>query len=231
MRSDRRQMRVPRVLLAISTMLVWISQPGSALAECANPPSLEEALRAAPVAFVGEVTSAGVNADEATISVQWIWKGPDLPKELALRTPSTPAASGETGFRFRAGTTYIVLLEDTNGPYEVGECSGTRRYRGDGQVIPSELQLAAGASAGRAPGAPTEGAVADGGIGWAYIAVGAVLMIALMALAVRAYLRKRRSRPASDFLKRRIPAADGVMSSRRTSGDRQMQRLRRRSKN
>jgi hypothetical protein len=213
-------------------MLVWTaSHTGAAFAECTDPPPLEDALRESPIAIIGEVTAAGLDADEATISVQWIWKGPDLPEELVLQTPSTPTLSGEVGFRFRAGTTYIIFLQDTTGPYEVGECSGTRRYRSDGQAIPPELQLAAGATAGRAPGAPADGAIADeGGIGLTYIAPAAVLAIGLMALAATAYRRKRRARPSSDLLKRRIPAVDGVMSSRRTSGDRRMQRLRRRNK-
>lgn len=219
-------MGIRRALLAIAAMLVSISQPSAALAECADLPSLEDALRAAPVAFVGEVTSAGLDTDEAVVSVQWIWKGPDLSPVITLQTPNEPTLSGEPGFRFRAGTRYIVFLDDTDRPYEVSECSGTRRYRGDGQAIPADLQLVAGAAEGRAPGASVGDATASGGIGWAYIAIGMILVVASIALAVRAYVRSRRSRPASERLKRRIPAVSSLLSSRRTAGDRRTERLR-----
>lgn len=228
--SDRPEMEAPRVLMTLATTAVLVLQPSAAQAECANPPDLEEALRRAPAAFVGEVTQAGLDSDETTVEVQWIWKGPDLPETLVLQTPSGSTTTGEAAFRFRAGTTYIVLLEDTTGPLAVGECSGTRRYRGGGEEIPSEFQLAAGATMGRAPGAPTNGDNSAGDIGWSYLAVASMLLVAALTLVVRAYLRKRRSRPASTRLKRRIPAVNGLLSSRRTSGNRRMQRLKGRNR-
>jgi hypothetical protein len=132
-------------------MGLWAYASGSARADCADPPTLEDAIAGAESVFVGEVIAAGFESDQATLSVQWIWKGPDLNSQLTVSTP--PAANGGVpGYRFREGSTYIVIIEQRTNPIVIGECSGTRVYRGDGEAIPADLQEATGRATGRVPG-------------------------------------------------------------------------------
>ena len=112
---------------------------------------LEDAIAGAASVLVADVTAAGFESEEATLSVQWIWKGSDPGAELTVSTP--PAGNGdEPGFRFREGSRYIVIIEERTDPIVIGECSGTRVYRGDGQAIPADLQDATGRATGRLPG-------------------------------------------------------------------------------
>ncbi|MFW2383777.1 MAG: hypothetical protein ACN4GZ_18645 [Acidimicrobiales bacterium] len=200
---------------------------GIAVAQCASTPSLETALSDTTVAFVGEVIESPFGSDEAVIRVDWIWKGGDLADEVVVRAP------GGSGVSFRIGVNYIVIPENARAPYELDECSATRIYRADGEVIPEDWLPAVGSVSGlaRQPGHSTE---PTGSAGNAWLPIGAIAaMIGLVAIAVYWFRSTRRDRPLSSTGTvsgakrgswRRI---GGPRSWSARSGDRQLKRMRR----
>jgi hypothetical protein len=220
-----RKRRILLVLAILSLLLVW---PAVLVrAECASPPSLEAALEDAPGAFIGEVSEARFDSDQATIRVLWIWKGRDLPEEIVVQTPIEVTSSGESSFRFRGGATYVVLMQDDVAPFTVDECSGTRIYRADGEAIPSDLQVAAGAAMGHRPG-DTNAGVSGNAKGAGYWPL-VVLVTGLAGLVAIGSYRLRRRSVAIKGGRHRVRRLGGF-SSRGRSGGSQLGRLRSRRK-
>ncbi len=220
------KIRVPLVLATLGILLCW---PAAAVrADCASLPSLEVALEDASGAFIGDVTEARFDSDQATIRVLWIWKGRDLPAEIVVQTPSGVTSSGDSAYRFRAGATYIVMMQDTVAPLTIDECSGTRMYRADGEAIPPDLQVAAGASIGHRPGGSGAAASSDATDTSVLPLVGLVAGLAGLVTIV-AYLVLPQP-VAVEGGRRRVRNMGGLMSSRGRSGRSQLGRLRSRGK-
>lgn len=221
-------MKLSRLLGVIVVAAGFLVVPaGIVLAECATTPSLETALSETTVAFIGEVTEAQFGSDEAVVRVQWIWKGGDLAEEVVVRAP------GDSGVSFRSGVNYIVIPENARAPYELAECSGTRIYRADGEVIPEDLQTAVGSVSGlaRRPGQSTESSETTGS---AWVLIGALAgIVGLGAVSVYWFKSTRSDRPLSSTGKvsgarrgswRRI---GGPLSWSARSGARQLKKMRR----
>lgn len=219
------KVRILLVLAVLSVLLVWPS--GSVRAECASLPSLEAALEDAPGAFIGEVSEARFDLDQATIRVLWIWKGRDLPKEIVVQTPFEVTSSGESGFRFRAGATYIVMMQDSVAPFTVNECSGTRMYRADGEAIPSDFWAAVGAEMGHRPGdKPARASENAKGAGYSPLVVVVTGFAGLIAVAS---YRLRGQSVATKGKLQKVRRLNGLSSTGR-SGRSQLGRIRRRGK-
>ena len=210
------------VAFLLLTIGVWMHAPDQAYADCAAPPALEDAIADAVSVFVAEVTSAGFESEEATLSVQWIWKGPDPGAELTVSTPLS--GGGEPGFRFRDGSTYIVVIEERTDPIVVGECSGTRVYRGDGQLIPADIRDATGLTTARIPGELARQDETDPRSQDRTRAVWIGILAAVGMVLVTIMGFQSRSAEDEQGGKKRVRG----FLSRGRSGDRQLGRLRRR---
>jgi len=194
---------------------------GTAAATCTAPPDLANAIEEASSVFVGEVTEASFDSEEATLSVMWIWKGPDLSPELTVVTPLSNDG-GEAGFRFRQGSTYIVVVRQFGDPIVIGECSGTTVYREEGQQVPEELQEAVGGSVGRLPGEsarenePDPRAAARTRAVW----IGILAAVGMILVVVMQFQSR-----SDDDDQRRKPRLRGLFSRGR-SGNRLLDKLR-----
>ena len=217
-------MRKNRAVVVLALVGVMLLHAGGAGADCAAPPPLDDALEAASIAFIGKVSEAAFESGQATLQVQWIWKGGELPAEVVVKTP--PGTDGNPGYRFREGSTYIVIPQNAGVPLIVDPCSGTRSYRADGQDIPSDLQEAVGASSGWAPGSAASGGPADGDdVSTLPLIIALLAIIASATIGLSLY---RSRHDAATESRRRFRGLSGLLSSGGRSGKDQVGRLRRR---
>lgn len=234
--------RVTRASILLSAIAFVLLPSDVAVAQCATPPSLEDALAEASVAFIAQVETGGFDSIETTLRVLWIWKGGDLPSSVAIRADQGGTSADSSGFRFSPGATYIVIPENTAPPFVVGECSGTRRYRAEGDVVPAELQTAVGASRGRIPGQPLNGVSDDAGsdsrlpLVWSAFAF-VMLVGGGMYLVARRAKRSVESagdttpdRRMSRVSRRRPKRSRSPLRSSGSSGQRRLARLRSKAK-
>ena len=115
-------------LLAIGAF--GVMGTGGAQASCAQMPSLQDAVATAPLVFVGTVVSTSDGDRVARVSVESIWKGPDLPAYVDVH--GSPAAGGGTATsvdrRFRVGERDLFVLFSDRPPYQDNSCSATQPY-------------------------------------------------------------------------------------------------------
>ena len=100
-----------RALVALSIVATpaLFAAPSVALADCMAPPAFEEAVKTADIALVGTVTET-VNGNRwATISVEEIWRGPDLPATLLLKGGPDANAASSVDRSFEVGLRYVFF--------------------------------------------------------------------------------------------------------------------------
>ncbi len=132
--------RVASMFLVVlaSTLL----SSGAALASCAEPPPLEEALGAAETVFVGTVTGVRFDGRVASFEVEDVWKG-DLggsavvnggPSLAELEASAAQGQSVHTSVdrSYEPGRRYLVLSYRSDaGVLADNACSSTRIYTAD----------------------------------------------------------------------------------------------------
>ncbi|MHB8510381.1 MAG: hypothetical protein ACYDGR_17330 [Candidatus Dormibacteria bacterium] len=115
-----------------------------ALASCVGVPvSIGEAIRTAPVVFVGSVTSTTDSGRTATVHVDELWRGPTLPAEVTLHgSPGASAAATSVDRHYVNGGRYLFVPASGNGPgFDDNACSQTREFGPDLVVYrPAEAQ-------------------------------------------------------------------------------------------
>ncbi len=93
-------------MLAATAML---GAPSLAFADCMAPPPIEEAVKTADIVLVGTVTEASNGNRWATVTVQEIWRGPDLPATLLIKGGPDANAASSVDRSFEAGQRYILF--------------------------------------------------------------------------------------------------------------------------
>ena len=73
-RSRRLALLIPAAVFALS-----LAAPGAVLADCMAPPPIEEAVTQNEIVFIGTVVAIGDQGRRATVEVDEVWRGPDLP--------------------------------------------------------------------------------------------------------------------------------------------------------
>jgi hypothetical protein len=137
------------VLLAIGAF--GVMGTGGAQASCAQMPSLQDAAAKAPLVFVGTVVSTSDGDRVARVSVESIWKGPDLPAYVDVHGSPASGFGAATSVdrRFRAGERDLFVLFSDRPPYQDNSCSATQPYTaGLGALAPDDARPAAPPTAG-----------------------------------------------------------------------------------
>jgi hypothetical protein len=119
------------VLAALAAAIAVPLSSTAALASCALPPGQGAgSFAAAPVVFVGTVTSTGNRDREATVKVESIWRGPDMPASVTV--VGTPASGWNAGTSidrtFKAGERYLFVPTNTSSPFQDNSCTATQPY-------------------------------------------------------------------------------------------------------
>jgi hypothetical protein len=101
-----------------------------AQASCAQMPALQDAVTTAPLVFVGTVVSTSDGDRVARVSVESIWKGPDLPAYVEVHGSPASGAGTATSVdrRFRTGERDLFVLFSDRAPYQDNSCSATQPY-------------------------------------------------------------------------------------------------------
>ena len=137
------------VLLALGAF--GVMGTAGAQASCAQMPSLQEAVATAPLVFVGTVVSTSDGDRVARVSVESIWKGPDLPAYVDVHGSPSSGSGTATSVdrRFRAGERDLFVLFSDLPPYQDNSCSATRPYTTElGALAPDDARPAAPPTAG-----------------------------------------------------------------------------------
>lgn len=117
-------------------------------AACSTTLSLEEAVAAAPIVFVGRVATLESGRTVAGVRVVSVWKGPDLPERIEVLGGFEGDADAR---KFSIGGTYIFFPTNRRPPFIADGCTATRLFSGQPLVIPLYLADGAGTSTARQP--------------------------------------------------------------------------------
>jgi hypothetical protein len=120
-------MNVKRALLVAFIMILF---PAPAHASCVQPPPLERAIAEADVAFVGTVETISNRGRDATVAVESLWKGPDLPAEVEVfGGPRRENIALSNERHFEDGTRYLFIPTNRRPPFKDNACTQTQQYR------------------------------------------------------------------------------------------------------
>ncbi|MEK6719069.1 MAG: hypothetical protein AABZ33_00205 [Chloroflexota bacterium] len=167
---------------ATAMALLWLlataaAHPPAAWAlSCMAPPPMDEAVVRAEIAFVGTVTAVANDAHLASISVEEVWAGPDLPAVVEVGNVR-PADDPESVWdrTYTPGARYLFFPYVEDGRLVDGPCTFTSEWQPDfAKFRPESARTAAPAE----PNPADPAAVAGGLVGPA-IAVG-ILGVAII---------------------------------------------------
>ena len=101
--------------LSAALSAALMSSPGIALADCMAPPPVDVAVKSADIVFVGTVTEVANGNRWATVSVDEIWAGPDLPNPLLIKGGPDANTATSVDRSFEVGVRYLFFPYVDNG--------------------------------------------------------------------------------------------------------------------
>jgi hypothetical protein len=155
-------------------------------AACAPPPPLSRGIEEADIVFVGTVTDTRNHSYWATVEVEELWQGDDIPTEVEVRGrakgPHAHLISSEDR-SFRVGVRYLILPTSGRGSiFNDNLCTSTQPYK-DGleRYRPPDAQVISGGGSGQAA-SPAISSDRTGLLGGPMLFVAAALIAALAAV-------------------------------------------------
>ena len=120
-----------RATAGVAVLLALLGSAGPVLADCVQPPPIEQAIAKAELVFVGTVLSLSQSDRWATVAVEEVWAGPDLGPMIELR--GGPAGNSMTSVdrTFTAGTRYLFFPYIEAGALQDNSCTSTTEFRAD----------------------------------------------------------------------------------------------------
>jgi hypothetical protein len=162
------------------TALAVLGAPDVALADCAAPPPLEQAINAADIVFVGTVTSTANGNRWATVAVKEVWRGPDQPPIVLVKGGPGGNTATSVDRSFETGATYLFTpFRDGDGSLSDNSCSSTTLMSEAVAPLRPALTRTPTGAAPEAPGFDFGGLI--GPIGVAVIVAGVLLLVGLLA--------------------------------------------------
>ena len=120
--------RIARVLPAVAA-LAFVLPPSIVLADCMPPPSVEEAVGTAEIVFVGTVTETSNHNSWASVLVEEIWRGPDMPEAVVVKGGPEGNMATSVDRSYEAGTKYLFFpYADEAGGLADNSCTNTVEY-------------------------------------------------------------------------------------------------------
>ena len=164
-------------LLLLALVIAGAATPVQA--SCALIPQPAQAVREAEVAFVGTVMSIANQDRWATVAVEEVWIGSDLPVTVEVRGGPAGNVASSVDRSFVAATRYLFTVSVANGRLHDSICSGTTEWTADlARFRPAGARPALGAQTEPPPPDPLALVVpllAAASVGGALVGVGAVL--------------------------------------------------------
>ena len=174
------------LLLPIAALFAILATPGAVLADCMAPPPIEEAVAQNEVVFVGTVVAVQDQGRRATVEIDEVWRGPDLPV-------TTVVLGGQgDGFTsvdrtYEVGMTYVFFpsVDPESRALLDNLCTNTTPWQDDfEQVRPADARSPIGEPNGEDAGFDVAGLVPMGAL---------VLAVAGVLLVVGLFARGRES--------------------------------------
>jgi hypothetical protein len=150
-----------RRILPLSISLAWLVGAAPVAADCQPAGPIEDALAAAPIAFVG--TAASVDGPVATFAVREVWAGevPDTVEVRGLADDAGVDVGFGAGFseddrQWSAGETYLVIPFVDGAVLRDSICTATTEWSPELEALrPADARIVAAEEAGGAA-VPTE---------------------------------------------------------------------------
>ena len=96
-------------LVPVIATLALLTTPGMTLADCMQPPPIQEALNSAQIVFVGTVTSTTNRESWATVRIAEVWKGPDQPVSVLVKGGPDGNAATSVDRTYQVGVQYLFF--------------------------------------------------------------------------------------------------------------------------
>lgn len=117
--------RLGRFLPAVAIGAALLAAPAAALADCQMAPPFEEAATSAEIVFVGTVTNLANEGRVATVRVDEVWRGGEIPAEVTVFGGTDPAGPMEDDRTFEAGVRYVFFPFVAEGRMVDSICTAT----------------------------------------------------------------------------------------------------------
>ncbi|HEX5589487.1 MAG TPA: hypothetical protein VFX65_04255 [Candidatus Limnocylindrales bacterium] len=175
-----------RYLPAVAIAVALLAAPASALADCQMAPPFEEAAKTAEIVFVGTVTGLANEGRVATVQVDEVWRGGEMPAEVTVFGGTDPAGPMEDDRTFEASVRYVFFPFVAEGRMVDNICTATTPWIEDFAALrPAGAQTPAPSAAPAAAGPLA--AIAD-----LALPILTALLIGGAALAVAIIVGRRR---------------------------------------
>jgi hypothetical protein len=111
-------------------MGIFLATPRPVQASCIAPAPLASRLDGASVVFVGTVISTSDRGRLATVRVEAVWKGPDLPPDVQMIGSLAPGPNSVTSVdrSYQAGRRYLFVPTNDRPPFQDNACTATQLY-------------------------------------------------------------------------------------------------------
>lgn len=123
--NSARTARLGRLAAAALLSLAAAWAPAGASASCLVLPGGGPLWDSADVVFVGTVTGLANNARWATVRVEEIWKGPDVPAEVVVHGGPAGNVATSVDRTYTIGLRYLFAVASVDGALEDSACSPT----------------------------------------------------------------------------------------------------------
>lgn len=180
-RATRGSMVAPFLLAGLGALLALAAlaahPPRVAALSCIAPPPMAEAVAQAEIAFVGTVTAVANDAHLASVSVEEVWVGPDMPEVVEVGNVR-PANDPELVWdrTYTQGVRYLFLPTIEEGRLVDSPCGFTSEWQPEfEQVRPATI---------RTPGVatPTPGPDPVAALGELVVPIGGVAILAIVII-------------------------------------------------
>jgi hypothetical protein len=125
---------IPALLIApVLAAAALAAAPRPVAASCMMPPPLEQAIQEGESVFVGTVIGLRQDGRWATVQVQEIWRGPDLPETVEVRGGPEAGMATSIDRHYAGGSRYLFVVSvvaDAGGRYlSDNSCTSTSEWR------------------------------------------------------------------------------------------------------
>ena len=142
-----------RLVSVVAVIAALAAAPAPALADCQLAPPIEEAVRIADLVFVGSVTAIANNGRSASVRVEEVWQGDEMPAEVTVLGGTEPAQAMEDDRTFEAGVRYVFFPFVVDGRLVDNICTATAPWvEGFAAVRPAGARTPLPSTTGAASG-------------------------------------------------------------------------------
>lgn len=142
-----------RLLSAGALVTALALAPAPVLADCQMAPPLEQAISSSDLVFVGTVTAVAGGGRSASVQVEDIWRGGEMPSTVTVLGGTDPAQAMEDDRTFEAGVRYLFFPFVVEGQMVDSICTATVPWVDDfAAVRPVDAHSPIPSAAAPAPG-------------------------------------------------------------------------------